>query len=187
MIRAGSWTTTPHALEQRLAIEDRVRVDAAYVPVAGDVEARIQRVRLPAVLLVDDDEVRVRRAAVDRAHGLASGRRAGRTPRTARARTRRRSRSSVPSPEPSLTDDHLELRVVEPEERLDGRHDDRLLVVRGDDDAHRDREPRRRRASSKSWLASLVPADGVLHERDDDERDVDQVRQRAGSRGTRAR
>ena len=48
----------------------RLGVDAADVAEASDVETCVERVRLPAVLLVDDDEARICSAAVDRAHGL---------------------------------------------------------------------------------------------------------------------
>ncbi len=71
-------------------------------------------------------------------------------------------------------DDDLELRIVEREERRDGRLDDRRLVVRGDDHAHGDRE-----AGCAERLvvgaALLVAAHGILDRSDDQEHDCHEV------------
>ena len=75
-----------------------------------------------------------------------------------------------------VDDDDLELRVVECEQRLDGRLDDDLLVVRGDDDAHRDGEARRLERREVVALR-VVLADGVLEGTDDEERDRDEIDQ----------
>ena len=164
-----------HALEERLAVEDRVGVDAADVPEARDVEAGVQRVRLAAVLLVDDDEVRVGGAAVDRAHRL----RRENVPdeHLVRLELERLDQPVERSVSGSVVDrDDLELRILEPEQRLDGRHDGGLLVVRGNDHADRDREARL--AEHVEVLARvLVPPHDVLDERDPDEGHVRQIRQ----------
>ena len=67
-------------------------------------------------------------------------------------------------------DDDLELRIVEREERRDGRLDDRALVVGADDDADGDREARRTQRLVVG-AALLVAADGVLDSSDDQEHD----------------
>ena len=128
-----------HPLEQRLAVEHGVRVDTADVPVARDVQRRVPSLRLAAVLLVDDDEVRMTRAAVDGTHGLRREDMTDEHLSTARARTPLRA---APACVGGAVVDHddLELGVVEPRNDRDRRLDDGLLVVRGDDDAHRDRE-----------------------------------------------
>ena len=59
-----------HPVEERVAAEERVSVDAADVAVAREVESAVQRVGLAAVLLVDHEETRVRPAAIDAADRL---------------------------------------------------------------------------------------------------------------------
>ena len=138
-IRAGSSTTTAHSLQQRLAVEHRVRIDAADVPEPRDVEPCVERVGLAAVLLVHDDEIRMRPSAIDRPHVL--GRKDVPHEHLVRLQLEcldepgeRLVRGAV------VHRDHLELGVFEVEERLDRRDDRGLLVVRGDDDAHGNRE-----------------------------------------------
>ena len=64
-----------HAYEQRVARKDRVGVDAGDEPIAGDVDACVQRVSLAAVPLVHDDEVRNEPAAIGRPNRLGRERR----------------------------------------------------------------------------------------------------------------
>ena len=92
-----------HDLQERGGVEHGVRIDAADVPVARDVQRRVPGVRLAAVLLVHHEEVRV-------------GSRCGRSPRTGcdledvahehlvrREVERLAQRSSVSSVDPSFT------------------------------------------------------------------------------------
>lgn len=56
-----------HHAQQRLGLDDGVGVDGARELARGDVEARVQRVGLAAVVLVDHDEAGARGRPVDRA------------------------------------------------------------------------------------------------------------------------
>ena len=163
----------PHALEQGIALEDHVGVDTAEVAVARDVEAGVHRIRLASVRLVHDDEVRVRRASIDGVHLLAPKHRPYedlvRLELEDVAQTLERAvRRAV------VDDDHLVLGIVEGEDGLDGRDDRRRLVVRGDDDADRDREARRREGLVVLRTA-LVAANTRLERRDGREREVQDV------------
>lgn len=91
----------PHDLEQRVPLEDRVRVDAAHVPIANDVQPGVPAVCLSAVLLVDDDQIRMDATSIEGPHGLAAEARRVKTSYGSRANCLRRC-SSVPSVEPSL-------------------------------------------------------------------------------------
>ena len=128
-----------HAAAASIALEDRVRVDTADVAVAGDVQAGVQRVGLPAVRLVDDHEVRMVGAAVDapdlRRREDVANEHLVRLERKLLAKALERLVGR-----PVVYDDDLELRILEPEQRVDRRYDPRLLVVRRDDDTDRDGE-----------------------------------------------
>jgi hypothetical protein len=121
--------------EEGVVLDDRVRVHRAEERVAGDVDPGVEGVRLPALLLVDDDEVGHQEVAVEAAD------------------VARRDRPAVdlvhapqlegldqalerPVGRPVVDDDHLELAVVDHLERAD-RLDDRLLLVVG---RHEDRD-----------------------------------------------
>ena len=122
--------------------EDHVRVDGADVAVPGVVEARVERVRLAAVRLVDDEQAPVAGQAVVAGHRLARD-------DVTRARAGRHEAQRLDEPGERVVgravvdDDHLEVGIVDLEQRADGvRHAD-ALVVGGDDDADARREPRR--------------------------------------------
>src|SRR5439155_2948877 len=68
---AGILDDEAHAFEQRVALEDHVRVDSADEAVANGVEARVHRIRLAAVCLVDEEKARVGGAAIHGPYLLA--------------------------------------------------------------------------------------------------------------------
>ena len=72
--------------------------------------------------------------------------------------------------------DHLVLRVLEGEQRLDRGHDHGLFVVRGGDDADRNGEARARECLVVLAPALLTPH-RALERADHDERDVHEGRQ----------
>lgn len=55
----------PHQTPQRVPLDDRVRVDGADEISVRQIEPGVQRIRLPAILLVDDDQVRIGRRTVE--------------------------------------------------------------------------------------------------------------------------
>lgn len=162
-----------HPLQKSLAVEHRVGVDPAHVTKPRGVEPGIQRVRLPAVLLVHDDQVGVIDAPVGRPNGL--GRKDPPDEHLAGLELECIAEAiQRPVVRPVVHDDHLELGVVEIEQRAHRRDDRRLFVVRGDDHAHGDREPRFRE-HVVVLTRGLVPPDTVLDERHPHEHDVQEV------------
>ena len=128
--------------QQRVLLEDRVGVDRADVGVARGVQAGVQRVRLAAVLLVDQPQLRLAARDVGAADGL------GRE----RVAQRLADRDQVEGLDEPLDgrvrravvdDDDLVLGVAQREQRVDRLDDAGLLVVGGQQ--HRDRRGQRRR------------------------------------------
>src|SRR6202022_3392387 len=58
----------PHHPLQSVALDERVGIHRANELAAREAESNVQRVRLATVLLIDDDERRIRRRAVYGAH-----------------------------------------------------------------------------------------------------------------------
>ncbi len=128
-----------HAVEQRLGIIDRVAVNGADVAVAGKIQSRVEGVGLAAVDLVYHDEVRVPIAAIDAAHQLAGEpalvkHLASFEPEQPLEQAQRAIVRSV------IDDNHLELRIIERQQRPDGGFNQDLLIECRRDHAHWNRE-----------------------------------------------
>ena len=124
MTRAGSCDGEAHALEERLAVEHGVRVDTADVPVARDVQRCVQRVRLAAVVLVHDDEVRMLGACDTSRAPRCVGKHVPHERLVRLERERLDERGERPVGGAVVDDDDLVLGVVELEQRPCRRRDD---------------------------------------------------------------
>ena len=161
--------------QQRVVLDDRVGVDGAEQRVAAQVDPGVQRVGLPALVLVDHEQVRSGRSEPYTARTCARGdATACRRGRCGAARRPRRGARSVPSVEPSLIDDDLELAVVDHEQRAHRLDDRLLLVVRGHED--RDR-PGHVRLHDLAVVGEERPPHEAqdLAQRDQEEAEVDRV------------
>ena len=118
----------PHDVLEAPHLQHRVRVAAIEDRVAGGVQACIRRIRLAAVLLVDDAQVRVLERAVHAAHGLrldldAIGLRKRRELELADQRAERVVLRAV------VDDDDLEVLVAQLQQRPHRRRDRAFFVV----------------------------------------------------------
>ena len=141
----------PHDPQEGVLLEDRVGVDREHVRVARRVHRGVQRVRLAAVLLVDDPQVAVaprdvhapdRRGRQQDAERLAHRHE---VEGLAEPFQRRVARAVV-------DDDHLVERVAQREQRANALDDRRLLVVGRHEhrDGRRDRARRRPRRPERA-------------------------------------
>ena len=131
----------PHQPHQRAALDQGVGVDGAHQLAAGEVEADVERVGLAAVQLVDDHQVGVAQRTVERDHALGGHvRRVGAIDLDQRELTLQHADGVVLAAVGD--DDHLEVGVVEREQRLHAGGDRRFFVVGGRQDADRRRQAR---------------------------------------------
>jgi hypothetical protein len=160
----------PH---QRVLLDHRVGVDRAQVRVAGGVGARVERVGLAAVGLVDDEQVRVPARGVRRAD-------LGRGDRGAQDLLGRDEVERLDEPRQGPVgravghDDDLELGVAQAQEGADRLDDPGLLVERGQQHGH----ARRQRGRERLVGAGERAAAQVLGDRapgDAGEGEVDRV------------
>ena len=182
-------------------LEQRIRVDDADQRMPRRVDARVHRVRLAAVHLVDQHEIPVRQRSIHRAHFLRGDRllmahhRAHHLERFGRGGDGAILRSIV-------DDDDLVFRVVQEQERAQALADRGFLVVRGDDQRDRGRRGRAHhdveiaRGPAAAMAAQLEEADDreqqiqavqgeEIHRRRDAERhedDADGIGQHGQSR-----
>ena len=169
--RVGRLEERQHRLAQRVGLEERIGVDEADERIARRVDAGVERVGAAAVLLVDHHELGVRQRAVD---GADLGRLDHRPDRHRRLDQIERLRGPLQRLVlRSVVDaDHLELRVVEQQERAHALDDGRLLVVGGRDHAD---AGRRRRLHDRFELARR-PAVAMLAELEERQHRAHQVR-----------
>ncbi len=166
----------PDDPEQRVLLEDRVGVDREDVREPGGVDARVERVGLPAVLLVHHPE-----AAVP-ARDVHAADRGGRDHDAEGLPDRDEVELLLEPLERAVEravvhDDHLVLGVAQREERMDAVDDRRFLVERGDE--HRDR---RRHRGGEDLVVGGVPTrpevPGQAAPGDGREHEVDEVEER---------
>jgi hypothetical protein len=117
-------------------LEERVGINHADEPVPGCVQAGIDRVRLAAVDLVDDEELAVRQRSIDAADRLCRQRALVRDFRTDEIEgidqgVQRPVSGSI------VDDDDLVLRIVQEQERAQALADRGLFVVGGHDEGDR--------------------------------------------------
>ncbi|EEF24393.1 conserved hypothetical protein [Ricinus communis] len=121
-------------LFQAVALQDRVGIDAAHERIARRVDARVQRVGLAAVLLVDHAQVREARGAVDLADLLR--------PDLAAVGLGERQQAELALQDleravlrPVVHDQHFVFGIRQLQHRAHRGRDRRFLVIRGHEDA----------------------------------------------------
>jgi hypothetical protein len=170
---AGSEQERPCEPEECVRLDERVGVDGEDVWMVRGVQRRVERVSFAAVLLVDDEELRVQaRAIVSPNAPCLHGDHERRGDLEELVRLDEPRHRAVGGA--VVHDDDLVARILEGQERAGAIDDRELLVVRGDEDA----EPRERvrpEYARERLVVGEVPMRPELRDREDQQQPVERV------------